>query len=36
LKSEAGTFSYFEDIRFEGASAHSQLLNIEIPVEWKV
>ena len=36
LKSETGTFSHFEDIRFEGASAPSQLLGIEIPVEWKV
>ena len=36
LKSEAGAFSHYDDIRFDSSTARSQLLGIEMPVEWKV
>jgi len=36
LKSEAGMFSRYEDIPIAGPAARSQLLGIEIPLEWKV
>jgi len=36
LKAEEGTLSYYEDIRFDSSTARSQLLGVEIPVEWKV
>jgi hypothetical protein len=36
LKTEVGTLSHYEDIRFDGPMAHSPLLGIEIPVDWKI
>jgi hypothetical protein len=36
FKTEVGTLSHYEDILFDGPMAHSQLLDIEIPGEWKI
>jgi len=36
LKSEVGAFSRYDDIRFDSSTAHSPLLGVEIPVEWKI